>query len=164
MCLFLVGASRVFVFVYLFIYFCCRARGCVSVFIATQCKITFGAAPGTRRALAHFLRSGGVRHTQSPSRSPIWQHEILMLSRAISASAAFLFFFFFCCSSCSIDSFPLVCRCLFLPSLAPHNAPGNNSNSSGVGDGDVISGMGTGTAPGAPLMTSRGRRPQYATF
>ncbi|XP_077377164.1 WD repeat and FYVE domain-containing protein 3 isoform X1 [Festucalex cinctus] len=34
--------------------------------------------------------------------------------------------------------------CLFLPSLAPHNAPSNNTNSSGVGDGDVISGMGTG--------------------
>lgn len=35
-------------------------------------------------------------------------------------------------------------RCLFLPSLAPHNAPSSNTNSSGVSDGAVLSGMGTG--------------------
>ncbi|XP_054466267.1 WD repeat and FYVE domain-containing protein 3 [Anoplopoma fimbria] len=34
--------------------------------------------------------------------------------------------------------------CLFLPSLAPHNAPTNNTNASGVSDGAVLSGMGTG--------------------
>uniref|UniRef100_A0A3P9J0T7 WD repeat and FYVE domain containing 3 n=1 Tax=Oryzias latipes TaxID=8090 RepID=A0A3P9J0T7_ORYLA len=34
--------------------------------------------------------------------------------------------------------------CLFLPSLAPHNAPTNNANASGVSDGAVLSGMGTG--------------------
>ncbi|XP_023814561.1 WD repeat and FYVE domain-containing protein 3 isoform X4 [Oryzias latipes] len=34
--------------------------------------------------------------------------------------------------------------CLFLPSLAPHNAPTNNANTSGVSDGAVLSGMGTG--------------------
>ncbi|XP_041955874.1 WD repeat and FYVE domain-containing protein 3 isoform X4 [Alosa sapidissima] len=34
--------------------------------------------------------------------------------------------------------------CLFLPSLAPHNAPSNNANTSGVSDGAVLSGMGTG--------------------
>ncbi|XP_031426548.1 WD repeat and FYVE domain-containing protein 3 isoform X2 [Clupea harengus] len=34
--------------------------------------------------------------------------------------------------------------CLFLPSLAPHNAPSNNANASGVSDGAVISGMGVG--------------------
>ncbi|MEQ2229578.1 hypothetical protein ILYODFUR_020339 [Ilyodon furcidens] len=33
--------------------------------------------------------------------------------------------------------------CLFLPSLAPHNAPTNNTNTSGVSDGAVLSGMGT---------------------
>ena len=35
-------------------------------------------------------------------------------------------------------------RCLFLPSLAPHNGPTNNTNASGVSDGAVLSGMGTG--------------------
>lgn len=35
-------------------------------------------------------------------------------------------------------------RCLFLPSLAPHNAPSNNTNTSGVNDGAVVSGMGSG--------------------
>uniref|UniRef100_A0A3P9L505 WD repeat and FYVE domain containing 3 n=1 Tax=Oryzias latipes TaxID=8090 RepID=A0A3P9L505_ORYLA len=34
--------------------------------------------------------------------------------------------------------------CLFLPSLAPHNGPTNNANTSGVSDGAVLSGMGTG--------------------
>ncbi|XP_061906663.1 WD repeat and FYVE domain-containing protein 3 isoform X3 [Entelurus aequoreus] len=34
--------------------------------------------------------------------------------------------------------------CLFLPSLAPHNAPTNNANASGVSDGAVLSGIGTG--------------------
>ncbi|KAJ8380472.1 hypothetical protein SKAU_G00012500 [Synaphobranchus kaupii] len=34
--------------------------------------------------------------------------------------------------------------CLFLPSLAPHNAPSNNVNASGVSDGAVPSGMGNG--------------------
>ncbi|XP_066568174.1 WD repeat and FYVE domain-containing protein 3 isoform X2 [Amia ocellicauda] len=34
--------------------------------------------------------------------------------------------------------------CLFLPSLAPHNAPSNNVNTSGVSDGAVVSGMGNG--------------------
>uniref|UniRef100_A0A8C9S430 WD repeat and FYVE domain containing 3 n=1 Tax=Scleropages formosus TaxID=113540 RepID=A0A8C9S430_SCLFO len=34
--------------------------------------------------------------------------------------------------------------CLFLPSLAPHNAPTNNINASGVSDGAVVSGIGTG--------------------
>ncbi|XP_035247122.1 WD repeat and FYVE domain-containing protein 3 isoform X4 [Anguilla anguilla] len=34
--------------------------------------------------------------------------------------------------------------CLFLPSLAPHNAPSNNVNASGVSDGTVVSGMGNG--------------------
>ncbi|KAM6959381.1 WD repeat and FYVE domain-containing protein 3 [Aplochiton taeniatus] len=34
--------------------------------------------------------------------------------------------------------------CLFLPSLAPHNAPSNNANAAGVSDGTVVSGMGTG--------------------
>ncbi|XP_035234406.1 WD repeat and FYVE domain-containing protein 3 isoform X2 [Anguilla anguilla] len=34
--------------------------------------------------------------------------------------------------------------CLFLPSLAPHNAPSNNVNASGVSDGAVASGMGNG--------------------
>ncbi|XP_060740179.1 WD repeat and FYVE domain-containing protein 3 isoform X1 [Tachysurus vachellii] len=34
--------------------------------------------------------------------------------------------------------------CLFLPSLAPHNAPSNNTNTSGVNDGAVVSGMGNG--------------------
>ncbi|KAF7649614.1 hypothetical protein LDENG_00138710 [Lucifuga dentata] len=34
--------------------------------------------------------------------------------------------------------------CLFLPSLAPHNTPTNNTNTSGVSDGAVLSGMGTG--------------------
>ncbi|KAJ8286942.1 hypothetical protein GJAV_G00045160 [Gymnothorax javanicus] len=34
--------------------------------------------------------------------------------------------------------------CLFLPSLAPHNAPSNNVNASGVSDGAVVSGMGNG--------------------
>ncbi|CAG5919009.1 unnamed protein product [Menidia menidia] len=34
--------------------------------------------------------------------------------------------------------------CLFLPSLAPHNAASNNANASGVSDGAVLSGMGTG--------------------
>uniref|UniRef100_H3DD36 WD repeat and FYVE domain containing 3 n=1 Tax=Tetraodon nigroviridis TaxID=99883 RepID=H3DD36_TETNG len=34
--------------------------------------------------------------------------------------------------------------CLFLPSLAPHNAPTNNTNASGVSDGAVLSGMGAG--------------------
>ncbi|KAF6721070.1 WD repeat and FYVE domain-containing protein 3 [Oryzias melastigma] len=34
--------------------------------------------------------------------------------------------------------------CLFLPSLAPHNAPTNNANASGVSDGAVLSGMGAG--------------------
>ncbi|XP_066509176.1 WD repeat and FYVE domain-containing protein 3 isoform X1 [Hoplias malabaricus] len=34
--------------------------------------------------------------------------------------------------------------CLFLPSLAPHNAPSNNANTSGVSDGAVVSGMGNG--------------------
>lgn len=38
----------------------------------------------------------------------------------------------------------VLCRCLFLPSLAPHNAPTNNTNASGVSDGAVLSGMGTG--------------------
>lgn len=38
----------------------------------------------------------------------------------------------------------VLCRCLFLPSLAPHNAPTNNTNTSGVSDGAVLSGMGTG--------------------
>ncbi|KAL1274897.1 hypothetical protein QQF64_027711, partial [Cirrhinus molitorella] len=32
--------------------------------------------------------------------------------------------------------------CLFLPSLAPHNAPSSNANTSGVSDGAVVSGMG----------------------
>lgn len=56
---------------------------------------------------------------------------------------------------CTSDScFPLItvihlssvvlARCLFLPSLAPHNAPTNNTNASGVSDGAVLSGMGTG--------------------
>uniref|UniRef100_A0A672NXI4 WD repeat and FYVE domain containing 3 n=1 Tax=Sinocyclocheilus grahami TaxID=75366 RepID=A0A672NXI4_SINGR len=34
--------------------------------------------------------------------------------------------------------------CLFLPSLAPHNAPFSNANTSGVSDGAVVSGMGNG--------------------
>ncbi|KAM9447222.1 WD repeat and FYVE domain-containing protein 3 isoform 4-T5 [Clarias gariepinus] len=34
--------------------------------------------------------------------------------------------------------------CLFLPSLAPHNAPSSNTNTSGVNDGAVVSGMGNG--------------------
>ncbi|PWA17023.1 hypothetical protein CCH79_00013243 [Gambusia affinis] len=34
--------------------------------------------------------------------------------------------------------------CLFLPSLAPHNAPTSNATASGVNDGAVLSGMGTG--------------------
>uniref|UniRef100_A0A1A8RM48 WD repeat and FYVE domain containing 3 n=1 Tax=Nothobranchius rachovii TaxID=451742 RepID=A0A1A8RM48_9TELE len=34
--------------------------------------------------------------------------------------------------------------CLFLPSLAPLNAPTNNTNTSGVSDGAVVSGMGAG--------------------
>ncbi|XP_028851764.1 WD repeat and FYVE domain-containing protein 3 isoform X2 [Denticeps clupeoides] len=34
--------------------------------------------------------------------------------------------------------------CLFLPSLAPHNAPPSNAGTSGVTDGAVVSGMGTG--------------------
>ncbi|KAJ8263051.1 hypothetical protein COCON_G00155080 [Conger conger] len=34
--------------------------------------------------------------------------------------------------------------CLFLPSLAPHNAPSNNVAASGVSDGAVASGMGNG--------------------
>ncbi|XP_036381916.1 WD repeat and FYVE domain-containing protein 3 isoform X1 [Megalops cyprinoides] len=34
--------------------------------------------------------------------------------------------------------------CLFLPSLAPHNAPTNNVNASGVNDGAVVSGIGNG--------------------
>ncbi|XP_054630463.1 WD repeat and FYVE domain-containing protein 3 isoform X3 [Dunckerocampus dactyliophorus] len=34
--------------------------------------------------------------------------------------------------------------CLFLPSLAPHNAPTNNANTSGISDGAVLSGMGAG--------------------
>ncbi|XP_036384178.1 WD repeat and FYVE domain-containing protein 3 isoform X2 [Megalops cyprinoides] len=34
--------------------------------------------------------------------------------------------------------------CLFLPSLAPHNAPSNNTNAPGVSDGAVVSGIGTG--------------------
>ncbi|XP_076854600.1 LOW QUALITY PROTEIN: WD repeat and FYVE domain-containing protein 3 [Brachyhypopomus gauderio] len=34
--------------------------------------------------------------------------------------------------------------CLFLPSLAPHNAPSNNANTSGVNDGAVVSGIGSG--------------------
>ncbi|XP_072570551.1 WD repeat and FYVE domain-containing protein 3 isoform X3 [Paramormyrops kingsleyae] len=34
--------------------------------------------------------------------------------------------------------------CLFLPSLAPHNASTNNVNTSGVSEGAVVSGMGTG--------------------
>lgn len=38
----------------------------------------------------------------------------------------------------------VLARCLFLPSLAPHNAPTNNTNASGVSDGAVLSGMGTG--------------------
>lgn len=40
--------------------------------------------------------------------------------------------------------FVVLARCLFLPSLAPHNAPTNNTNASGVSDGAVLSGMGTG--------------------
>lgn len=38
----------------------------------------------------------------------------------------------------------VLARCLFLPSLAPHNAPTNNTNASGVSDGAVLSGMGAG--------------------
>ncbi|XP_014865507.1 PREDICTED: WD repeat and FYVE domain-containing protein 3, partial [Poecilia mexicana] len=34
--------------------------------------------------------------------------------------------------------------CLFLPSLAPHNAPTSTATASGVNDGAVLSGMGTG--------------------
>ncbi|XP_015220356.1 WD repeat and FYVE domain-containing protein 3 isoform X2 [Lepisosteus oculatus] len=34
--------------------------------------------------------------------------------------------------------------CLFLPSLAPHNAPSSNVNASGVNDGAVVSGIGNG--------------------
>ncbi|KAG2466391.1 WDFY3 protein, partial [Polypterus senegalus] len=34
--------------------------------------------------------------------------------------------------------------CLFLPSLAPHNALSNNTTTSGVSDGAVVSGIGTG--------------------
>nr|XP_020843923.1 WD repeat and FYVE domain-containing protein 3 [Phascolarctos cinereus] len=34
--------------------------------------------------------------------------------------------------------------CLFLPSLAPHNAPTNNAATTGLADGTVISGIGTG--------------------
>lgn len=44
----------------------------------------------------------------------------------------------------SHQSSVVLCRCLFLPSLAPHNAPTNNTNTSGVSDGAVLSGMGTG--------------------
>lgn len=34
--------------------------------------------------------------------------------------------------------------CLFLPSLAPHNAPTNNAVTTGLIDGAVVSGIGTG--------------------
>ncbi|MGH0189040.1 UNVERIFIED_CONTAM: hypothetical protein FKN15_033043 [Acipenser sinensis] len=34
--------------------------------------------------------------------------------------------------------------CLFMPSLAPHNAPSNNIPASGVSDGAVVSGIGNG--------------------
>lgn len=34
--------------------------------------------------------------------------------------------------------------CLFLPSLAPHNAPTNNAVTTGLVDGAVVSGIGTG--------------------
>ncbi|KAL0979906.1 hypothetical protein UPYG_G00191390 [Umbra pygmaea] len=34
--------------------------------------------------------------------------------------------------------------CLFLPSLAPHNAPSNNTTTGGASDGAVVSGIGTG--------------------
>ncbi|XP_028980419.2 WD repeat and FYVE domain-containing protein 3 isoform X4 [Esox lucius] len=34
--------------------------------------------------------------------------------------------------------------CLFLPSLAPHNAPSNNTNTGGTSDGAVVSGIGAG--------------------
>lgn len=41
--------------------------------------------------------------------------------------------------------------CLFLPSLAPHNAPTNNAVTTGLVDGAVVSGIGTGEYSG---MTS----------
>lgn len=39
---------------------------------------------------------------------------------------------------------PLFNSCLFLPSLAPHNAPTNNAVTTGLVDGAVVSGIGTG--------------------
>ena len=39
---------------------------------------------------------------------------------------------------------PLFNSCLFLPSLAPHNAPTNNAVTTGLIDGAVVSGIGTG--------------------
>lgn len=39
---------------------------------------------------------------------------------------------------------PLFHSCLFLPSLAPHNAPTNNAVTTGLVDGAVVSGIGTG--------------------
>uniref|UniRef100_A0A667GDX9 WD repeat and FYVE domain-containing protein 3 n=1 Tax=Lynx canadensis TaxID=61383 RepID=A0A667GDX9_LYNCA len=39
---------------------------------------------------------------------------------------------------------PMVLSCLFLPSLAPHNAPTNNAVTTGLTDGAVVSGIGSG--------------------
>ncbi|KAG5834255.1 hypothetical protein ANANG_G00259620 [Anguilla anguilla] len=57
--------------------------------------------------------------------------------------------------------------CLFLPSLAPHNAPSNNVNASGVSDGTVVSGMGNGPfcrLPSPPLPQVSVSSPSGLTY
>lgn len=59
--------------------------------------------------------------------------------------------YLFVSNSTSLDFHKLWCvaglvfnSCLFLPSLAPHNAPTNNAVTTGLVDGAVVSGIGTG--------------------